>query len=159
MAISRKSPPTLRERALRLLAQRECSRLELQRRLAARGGNAQEIVALLDELAQAGYLSDERFADSRVRNRAGTVSRRYIAEELKQHGVETEVAAEALHQLEQDDYDTAFALWQRKFGKPPANDKEKARQVRYLQARGFNLSLILRLLRSQGHAAVDADSE
>jgi len=39
------------------------------------------------------------------------------------------------------------ALWRRKFGTAPANDRDKARQVRFLQSRGFSLSAILKLLR------------
>jgi len=143
---------TLRDRALRLLARREHSRLELRRKLLARGADGDEVDKLLDEFARQGWLSDERFADARVRNRAGTVSRRFIAEELKQHGVQSEVAKGALAKFEQDDYETALALWQRKFGSAPRDEKEKARQVRYLEARGFGLNLILRLLRAQGQA-------
>jgi len=41
-----------------------------------------------------------------------------------------------------------LALWQRRFGTPPANDREKARQIRFLQSRGFALSAIFKLLRS-----------
>jgi regulatory protein len=149
----RKSPLTLRERALRLLAQRERSRLELRRKLLTRGTEPQKVDALLEEFAQAGWLSDARFADARVRTRAGTVSRRYISQELKQHGVDTEVAADAIAQLDQDDYHTALALWRRKFGTTPRDDKEKARQVRWLQARGFPLSVIFKLLRAQGVAS------
>jgi regulatory protein len=140
---------------MRLLAQREHSRLELQRKLLSRGADAIEVEALLEEFAQAGWLSDQRFADSRVRNRAGTVSRRYIVEELKQHGVGGEVANEALATLEHDDYETALALWRRKFGAPPKDEKDKARQVRWLQARGFSLSLVLRLLRAEGARSAD----
>ena len=48
-----------------------------------------------------------------------------------------------------DDDAALLALWQRRFGTAPANDREKARQVRFLQSRGFELSAIFKLLRSQ----------
>ena len=41
-----------------------------------------------------------------------------------------------------------LALWQRRFGTPPANDSEKARQIRFLQSRGFELSAIFKMLRT-----------
>ena len=41
------------------------------------------------------------------------------------------------------------ALWQRRFGRAPADEREKARQVRFLQSRGFALSAILKLLRAK----------
>ena len=47
-----------------------------------------------------------------------------------------------------DDDQAMIALWRRRFGTPPANDKEKARQVRFLQSRGFALSAIIKLLRN-----------
>jgi regulatory protein len=160
MRPTRKSTLTLRERALRLLAQREHSQLELRRKLIGRGAaEPVEVDALLAEFLEQGWLSDARFADSRVRTRAGSVSKRYMAAELKQQGVASDVATDALTQLDQDDYETARALWQRKFGTPPANEKEKARQVRFLQARGFGLSLILRLLREQGSKTADDDGQ
>ena len=36
----------------------------------------------------------------------------------------------------------------RKFGAPPADDRDKARQVRFLQSRGFALAAIFKLLRN-----------
>ena len=39
------------------------------------------------------------------------------------------------------------ALWLRRFGRAPTDDREKARQVRFLQSRGFSLSAIFKLLR------------
>ena len=50
------------------------------------------------------------------------------------------------------------ALWRRRFGTPPANDKEKARQVRFLQSRGFSLSAIIKLLRNPPGDDLTGDS-
>ena len=57
-------------------------------------------------------------------------------------------ATDALAAVEIDDLDAMAGLWRRRFGKPPTNDKERARQVRFLQSRGFSLSAIFRLLRN-----------
>jgi regulatory protein len=62
-------------------------------------------------------------------------------------GVTNSLPAEALAGADADDGATLVALWRRRFGRAPADDRERARQVRFLQSRGFGLSAILRLLR------------
>ena len=102
---------------------------------------------MLEQLAALGYLSDARFAQQFARQKTGAYSKRAIGASLKARGVEGSAAADALAGVEIDDHDAMVALWRRRFGTPPANDKEKARQVRFLQSRGFSLSAIIRLLR------------
>jgi regulatory protein len=141
---------TLRQKALRALARREYSRAELARKLAGGGEATADIEALLSEFQASGWLSDERFAGGAARQRQGRYSQRYILEDLKAKGVTGETAKEAVDALEQDDYATALALWRQRFGKAPADQKEKARQVRFLQSRGFALRIVFRVLRDQG---------
>ena len=135
-----------------MLARREYSRSELRARLAGdesrAGADLTEIDAVLEELATRGYLSDARFAQQFARHKSGAYSKRAIEESLKARGVAGEAAAEALAGLEIDDDQAMIALWRRRFGVRPANDKEKARQIRFLQSRGFSLSAILKLQRS-----------
>jgi regulatory protein len=141
---------TLRQKALRALARREYSRAELARKLGGGGKSTTEIETLLGEFEASGWLSDARFADGAARQRQGRYSQRYILEELKAKGVAGATAKEAVGALEQDDYATALALWRQRFGKAPADQKEKARQVRYLQSRGFALQIVFRVLKEQG---------
>jgi regulatory protein len=140
-------PKSLKARAVAALARREYSRTELRGKLVAAGAAPDETDAVLDELAAQGYLSDARYAQAAVSRRAGTHSRRAIAESLKAKGVATDVAGAALAATDVDDRDVMVALWRRRFGVAPANERDKARQVRFLQSRGFALSAILRLLR------------
>jgi regulatory protein len=130
-----------------MLARREYGRAELALRLVAKGGEAGEVERVLDELAALGYLSDARFAHALVTQKAGRYSRRAIAESLKAAGVAAPDVAAALADRAPADDAALAALWRRRFGRPPADEREKARQVRFLQARGFALSAILRLLR------------
>ena len=140
---------TLRAQAIRLLARREYARAELEERLIAKGGAREEVCALLDDLVARGYLSNERYARSVVRRKASNFSRRRISAELKMSGVGSAEIAAALAEAGDDDDATLAALWERRFGDLPANDREKARQVRYLQARGFSLAAIFKLLRAR----------
>ncbi len=139
----------LKARAIALLARREYSRAELRARLVAGGDAADtaEVDRVLDELVVLGYLSDARFAHALVAHKSGAYSRRAIGATLKARGVGGEDTAAALEGSDVDDSDALIALWRRKFGKVPADDREKARQVRFLQRRGFGLSAIFKLLR------------
>jgi regulatory protein len=148
----------LRARALRLLTRREHSAHEVERRLLAAGGDPDAVRTLVVELQAAGYLSDRRFAESTVRQKQGRFSRRHIAETLRSKGVTGEVAQDALAGLAADDYAAARALWQRRFGEAPADPREKARQLRFLVARGFTPGVVLRLWREHG-ASVDDSGE
>ena len=144
---------TLRQQALRALARREYSRAELARKLSRRGADAPaagELDALLDEFEGSGWLSDARFAAGAARHRGGRYSQRYIVADLKSRGVDSDTAKDAVSALGQDDYAIAAGLWRQRFGAPPADAKEKARQIRFLQARGFAFSVVLRVLREQG---------
>jgi len=155
---SSKGPRSLKARAIALLARREYSRAELRSRLAAHDGAGDGDVAaidvVLDELATLGYLSDARYAHAVVRQKSGGYSKRAIVETLKARGVTGAAAVDAVADAGIDDLDALVALWRRRFGKPPTDDREKARQVRFLQSRGFALSSIFRLLRNP---PVDAD--
>lgn len=139
--------PSLRAQVVRLLARREYSRAELEARLIAKGASRSDLTIVLDELSALGYVSNERYARAFAEQKAGRYSQRSIASELKYKGVDTEDIGAALATAGVDDASALEALWQRRFGRPPADNREKARQVRFLQTRGFSLSAILGLLR------------
>ena len=144
---------SLRGRALRLLGRREFARQELEARLRSYvdADKPRELGELLDDLAERGWLSDARYAEAVVRKRTGQYARRSIAQELKRAGVNEEITAAALTQNRESDpgeeFAAALALCQRKFRKVPVEQKEKARQIRFLLSRGYSLRLALRVLK------------
>ena len=142
----------LRNKALRLLTTREHSREELLRKLGqARARRARQnaeptphqrddIERILDELAAAGWQSDARYAEAVVRRLGDQASRRFIEDRLAQAGIAKEVAQHALTARERDERDLAGALRQRRFGDdPPADERARERQIRFLLSRGFHL--------------------
>jgi regulatory protein len=134
------SPADIRERALALLARREHSRLELVRKLRQRGMEGPELGRVLDELAAARLQSDGRFAEQYARSRAerGYGSLR-IRAELCERGIDETGIAVALAALDQDWFQQACVVRERRFGRDrPAELKERARQSRFLQQRGFS---------------------
>ena len=141
-------PVSLKAQAVRLLARREYARDDLEQRLIAKGEARDEVAAVLDELSSQGLLSNERFAHALVAQKSGSYSRRSIRGELKRKGVSGEAIEGAIGEATIDDDAAMLALWQRRFGAPPANDREKARQIRFLQSRGFALSAIFKMLKT-----------
>ena len=141
-------PVSLKAQAIRLLARREYARDDLEQRLIAKGAERDEVAAVLDELSSQGLLSNERFAHALVAQKSGSYSRRSIRGELKRKGISGEAIAGALGDAPVEDEAVMLALWQRRFGTPPVNDREKARQIRFLQSRGFELSAIFKMLKT-----------
>jgi regulatory protein len=145
----------LRERALAYLARREHSRAELARKLERAGFPAGDIAVLLNEFEEKTWLSDRRFAESWAadhRAKAGSVK---LAYELRQHGVASEIIDAVLAAACDDELERAREVWKKKFGTPPANTAETARQIRFLQSRGFTRQTIRHALNGAGNSADD----
>ncbi|MEY3201787.1 MAG: Regulatory protein RecX [Pseudomonadota bacterium] len=137
---------TLRERALRLLAKSEQSREGLARKL-ARHGSEEDIHLLLESLQQSGLLSDERYAEGFIAARTSRYGAARIRQALRGRGVDDDVINAHLIPDAATEYATARALWVRKFGTPPADAREYARQVRFLASRGFSGEVIRKILK------------
>ena len=140
---------SLLARAVRLLARRDHSRAELEaklRRSMAQGEDA-ELDAVLERLERDKLLSDERFARALTRARASRFGDARIRHELKRSGVAGPLADGAVATLQGTEIERAQALWTRRFGSLPRDQAERGRQARFLQARGFSIDTIRRLLR------------
>jgi regulatory protein len=129
----------LREAALRLLARREHSCVELSHKLSRRGWPEPEVASIIDELAGENLQSDERFAESYARSRAakhyGPVR---IRAELGERGIDRALADRAIRELETDWFTLAADWYERRYGTEPAEDiKEKSRRQQALARRGF----------------------
>jgi regulatory protein len=142
-----KKQPTLRERALRLLARREHSRAELARKLRVHAAPEDDLEALLDDLALRKQLSEERYAESR----ANALSRKFgaarIAQELRSKGLDKELAGRAAEAARSTEVERARAVWLRKFRTAPLTREERAKQMRFLQSRGFSFDAIRAVIR------------
>jgi regulatory protein len=153
----RKPIVSIRATAIRMLARREYARAELRERLTHRGADAAEVTRVLDELEQLGYLSDARFAQMLVTQKAGRYGKRAIAHALTQRRVASPAAQTALDALKNvDELADASALWGRRFGSLPRDKRERARQIRFLIARGYNLAIALKVV---GLPAADGDTD
>jgi regulatory protein len=143
---------SLRVRALRLLARREHSRLELERKLATHAESPEELAKLLDDLAQRGWLSEQRVIEQVIQARRHRLGSLRIRQVLIDKGIDGELVAEVIVQLQEGEIEAATALWHRKFDNPPRNMSERARQIRFMQNRGFTLEVILHILKQVEHS-------
>jgi regulatory protein len=138
---------SLKGRALRYLSMRELSRQELARKLAPFAESAEQVDALLDELERMGYLSAQRVVESVLHRRAERYGNSRIRQELQSRGLDPAEHAPALDGLRDSEAQRALALWQRRFGSPSSDPRERARQSRFLLSRGFPASLVARIVR------------
>ncbi len=149
------NPAAVRRAAMDLLARREHGRIELSRKLRSRGAPVELIEPALDRLAEEGLLSEARYLESFVRMRANAgYGPLRIREELSQRGLSREDIEQALRDSGFDWSAQLQDVWRRKFaGELPSDQRERARQGRFLSYRGYPLDLISRLLR--GNSADD----
>ena len=139
---------SLQECAVNLLARREHSVHELRQKLMPKAESPEELEALLLKLTEGGLQSDARFVEAFVSSRisSGFGSRR-IASELSQRRVDDELIAE--HLSADDDHwsQVLSRLSEKKYhGKAIADNKDYMRRCRFFMQRGFEMSLIRRLL-------------
>ena len=160
-----KQSPSLKARALRLLSQREYSRKGLAAKLAeseARwgklGGEQSEqtpesrhtqIEAVLDDFEARGWLSDARFAEALVRRRSERYGMKKIADELDRAGVDAKQSAKLLGVLKETEFQRAYDLWTRKYGVRAQDQKERARQYRFLASKGFSSEVVAKVIGGQ----------
>jgi regulatory protein len=146
--MAKTEPVSLKARAMRFLARREHSRLELARKLSPLAGTGDNVQSVLDELAQKGWLSDARYAEQSVRARARRFGPIKVAHELRCKGIGEETIEAAFRAAGVDGAADMQRVWSSRFARKPENNRERARQVRFLQGRGFPLDPVLRFLRT-----------
>jgi len=146
---------SLRARALRFLAIREHSRLELSRKLCRyldKTEATDALDALLEELERDGWLSDQRFADQWVASRSNRFGDARLRQELRARGIDADKVLPPFkaNVLENSEHARALELWRRRYGGEAAADlNERARQARFLMQRGFSGEVVSRIVRGQ----------
>jgi regulatory protein len=158
--VKKKPELSLRTRALQYLARREYSRAELRSKLQPYAQVEDDfeqlqpidLDGLLDDLTARGWLSDARAATQFLHAKRSRFGTQRITHELRQRGIGEELIEQALPALKDSELATARDVWQRKFGTQPQDAKAKAKQIRFLQSRGFGFDVIFKVLR---HAESD----
>lgn len=127
------------DRALAMLARRECSRRELRTRLDRAGCDERESEVALDRLGDQHYQDDGRFAEMLVRTRiAQGYGPARVRAELRSHGLNDALIRTALAAADVDWVTLARAQLRKKYGALPARDRaERGKRAAFLLRRGF----------------------
>ncbi len=143
--------PSLKARAVAMLSRREHSRVELARKLAAHvdPDDPAQLERVLDELQRDNWLSNERFAQNLVHRRAPRKGAALVLQELRQHGLSDEQLGDIRQQLQSTEVQRAAEVWQKKFGRVPADAKDYARQFRFMASRGFSPQCLRQIIGEQ----------
>lgn len=140
---------SLTGRALRLLAQREHSRLELERKLAAHVEEGEDLATVLDALEAKNFISPERVAQSVVYTRSKKLGTARVVQELRSKGLDDDIVRAAAEQLRSTEHARAHAVWLQKFGSPPVTPQERMKQMRFLAGRGFGGDVVRRVIQGR----------
>jgi regulatory protein len=141
------SSASLRARAIAVLARREHSRQELEKKLGPCAETAEQLTEVLDHLQSEGLLSDQRYAESVSRVRGQRYGTARVVFELRQKGVDPENLDLIAQQLRDSEWSRIQEVWKKRFDSLPNTAQETARQQRFLLQRGFPTELIYRLFR------------
>ena len=130
-----------------MLSRREYSRYELKQKLSQKFSDQGAVDTALDSLVENNYLSDHRFAVSFIRaklQRGKGVN--LILQELKNKGIEPQLANAVLEELNIDWLLLASKVFRKKFSNSLETVKDKARGQRFMLSRGFSVDHFKHLL-------------
>ncbi len=142
----RGTPLSLKGRALRLLSGREHSRSELERKLAGHEEEPGQLRGVLDDLQAKGFIDHARVAESVLHRRAAKLGAMRVRQELVAKGLEDSLVAQALARLQGTEFERARDVWRRRFNEPAPDAAGRAKQARFLMARGFSGEIVRRVL-------------
>ena len=145
-AVRGKIGPSLRAQALRWLARREHSRVELERKLSAQDAAPGEVAAVLDEFERRGWLSERRLAEQQIAKAKGRYGVRRVLHDLREKRVASDVLKEAAVQLKRSELEDARAVWRKRFGRVASGPRERAKQARFLEGRGLSAEVVRRVV-------------
>ena len=137
---------SLKGRALRLLSQREHSRLELERKLKSFEETPGELAQALDFLEAKDFINAQRVVDSVVNRRSAKLGASRVRQELQAKGLPVEAIAEAVQEMRSTELERAREVWRKKFGEPPVDQAARVKQVRFLVSRGFAPEVVKRVV-------------
>ena len=137
---------SLKGRALRLLAGREHSRAELEKKLGTHEAEPGELQRALDDLQAKGFIDEQRVVDSVLHRRATRLGAGRVKQELQAKGISAEAVAEAVEGLRGTELERAREVWRKKFGELATDPAGRAKQMRFLASRGFGAEAIRRVV-------------
>ena len=151
---------SIRTKMLSMLAKREYSRIEMEQKISVWLNKRKTQIAeksidnedvdvlpkILDEFEAKGWISDERYAESLLNQKAHRLGVGRLKHELKVKGVCASLMQNALAELAQTELSRAYQIWQRKFMELPNSPAAYQKQMRFLVYRGFSVDTVKKIL-------------
>jgi regulatory protein len=131
---------------LSFLSRRDASRAEFVAKLVAAGFEKAEVEGAADWCVSLGFLNETRFVEGAARRLSAKYGVSRVTQTLRSKGATEEAIAGVIPDLKENELAQARAIWIRKFREPPADANAKAKQIRYLQSRGFSFAIIKQVI-------------
>lgn len=146
---SPKETISLLGRAIRYLSYRDHSEVELIKKLKPHADSEEQLQVTLQKLRDKQYLSNERFADSFISRKSKNFGMNRLTQEMRQHQLSQPIIQKQLQELKTTEFERAFAVWEKKFGSVATEQRDLAKQMRFLVSRGFDLEIVYRIVRGK----------
>ena len=132
------------------MGKRDYSRMELRKKILSYSESLEisktDLELILDELEKKDWLSDDRFSEQFVSTKKRKFGTKKITHELKMRGVDESIITRVIKEIKNDEFFLAKQIWERKFNQIPVTIDEKAKQIRFMQSRGIEPSIIHQIL-------------
>jgi len=141
-------PKYARKKAMDFLALREYGQKELINKLRSKGFSDEISSSVVERLSEDGLQNDSRFIESFIRSRIKQGKGQLkITQELEQKNLPSQSIFSALDNLDMNWSELAHEVRIKKFGNNLPDDfNKKAKQIRFLQSRGFENEIIRKIL-------------
>ena len=120
--------------------------MELERKLKPHAESAEQLGQVLDELTAKNFISEARVVESVINRRAAKFGAARVKHELLGKGLDAELVLEAMSGLKVTEVERAREIWRRKFDGAALDAAGRAKQMRFLAARGFCGDVIRRVV-------------
>lgn len=133
--------------ALYYLTFRDRTRKEIQDKLKEKGYSDSEVDDAVSKLLMYGYLDDENYALCYIKSHGRKKGGRLISMELKNKGIEPQVARVLMDEIGLDECASIQAILEHRYCNADLRDDgQKRRIVAYFQRRGFQYENIRKVL-------------
>ena len=135
-------------RALHFLGYRARSRSEVRERLRRYGYGEETVRAVIGRLEELGYLDDEEFARTVVREKARRYGPRRVSADLRRSGVDAELVQDIVEAefAERSEVETARSAAARRYNRG-GSDAEARRVYGFLVRRGYSADVCAEVAR------------
>ena len=111
--------------------------------------NEEALDLFLLSLVSDGWLSNERYCEQFIHAKKNKFGRYKIIRKLEEKGIDSSLIEQCLGPLKNQELLYAKQVWGKKFKILPSSKEEWSKQARFLQSRGFDVSLIKKILNAK----------